>query len=843
MFRFLIIITSLALTLLNSASAEMKALDDEVLSGVSGQSGITLDLESKFEIGELAYFDDGNGIALQGLRLSSAADPAQLAKYRLELDILAGGDLSLTFKSENIARFEVEEIRFIDTPGLSTVSTDPSIGGIFIDYEIEGSLLSYNRGNGFIGPNNVLGGQYDLQFNITNGKLGYRTNGNEFLLDGMTLNVSSLGMIFGVTPAGELNLSMPNLLAELSVEAIRFSNNPLNHGVNNDVTTGNPLASYGSLWVNMDLNTDLRIRAGGANGLTGMTINSTTIINRMDIAWGDDTDWNTSGYWIGALGISGVIDLQNLTVDIVDDSDAGIDPAKDFGVGLALAFERLEANLHIEDFVLGATKENINTYTPQGNTPIQSIGSIDINLLFADGIYNTAPLKNRVLIQAGGNINAGYQGLRLDTQLSIISPNNESNFVYTDDGHSLMLSGFEAFVDGDITVDITRAGQLNGSEFYDGLRLGFEDLAFGYRFEGYRLAEDSGDLNDLKGQDLQSAQSIDAFSGLSGLGGSPSLEGVVNGQITLGAGGNEGVEGITINADIAISDGQMAKFIEVDGSGSGLWLSGLNYDVHLREMRLDVASEGLKIYEGESWSKMDVTDLRVGGKETGASFGRVVLESYEVASETIISAGGAGAVCIGGIGSTANACGNDNGRWEDRGSQGITIAAKKHFKEKIELEGKRNRFTWEVSRAGEGTSGVQNNTGLQLIFDNFTTNDGDGFTDSFGIQTTQSLDVARAPVIKKSTGTDSNGVFGNEGDEKIMLAGGSYEYKSPASVTVTDIMNRPVGIAFRKNTQFKELDIERVNLSHPTGGESTLLYGLKLQNFNITTDITATPMD
>jgi hypothetical protein len=75
------------------------------------------------------------------------------------------------------------------------------------------------------------------------------------------------------------------------------------------------------------------------------------------------------------------------------------------------------------------------------------------------------------------------------------------------------------------------------------------------------------------------------------------------------------------------------------------------------------------------------------------------------------------------------------------------------------------------------------------------------------------------------------------------LAGGSYEYKSPASVTVTDIMNRPVGIAFRKNTQFKELDIERVNLSHPTGGESTLLYGLKLQNFNITTDITATPMD
>ncbi len=62
-------------------------------------------------------------------------------------------------------------------------------------------------------------------------------------------------------------------------------------------------------------------------------------------------------------------------------------------------------------------------------------------------------------------------------------------------------------------------------------------------------------------------------------------------------------------------------------------------------------------------------------------------------------------------------------------------------------------------------------------------------------------------------------------------------------MTAADIANRPLGIAVRTNTQFKELDFERVNVSHSVGGESTLLYGLKLQNFNITTDITATPMD
>ena len=841
MFRFLIIIAGLSISLFNLAYAEMKALDDEVLSGVSGQSGITLDVGSKFELGELAYFDDGKGIALQGLRLSSAADPAQLAEYRLELDVLASGDLSLTFKSGNVARFEVEDIRFVDVPGVNAIQTDPSIGGIFIDYDIEGSLLSYNRGNEYIGPNNVLGGLYDLDFKITDGRLGYRTNGNEFILDGMTLDVNSLGIVFGVTPGGELNISMPNLLAELSVEAIRFSNNPLNHGVSNDVISGDPLASYGSLWANMNLSTDLKIKAGGADGLTGMTINSSTIINRMDFAWGDDTDWAASGYWLGALGVTGALDITNLTFDILSDSDELTDPGKDYGVGLALAFESLAFSMKIQDFVLGETKANIDSYVASGGPLLSSVGGFDINLNFGNGIYDSTPFENRILIQAGGDLNAGNQGLRLDTQLSLISPNNESNFVYTEDGHSLMFSKLEGYVDGDITLDITSAGDINGVTYYDGLRVGFEDLAFGYKTEGLRLGEDTGNSNDLKNKQLQASTSVNAFSGISGLGGSPSLEGVLNGHITLGPGGNQGDEGITVNADVIVSDGTMAKFLQSDGSG--LWLSGLDYDVHLRDMKLDVASEGLSIYEGETWSKLDVTDFRIGDKDTGASFGRLVKESYQVATETMISAGGAGQVCIGGVGANVSDCESDNGRWDDRGVQGITIAAKRHFKEKIESEGKRNRFTWEVARTGEGTSGVTNNTGLQLIFDNFTTNDGDGLTDDFGIQTRQSLDIARAPVIKKTTGQDSNGVFGNQGDEKIMRSDGTYEYKAPATLTSIDIANRPIGIAFRNETQFKELDFERVNLSHPTGGESTLLYGLKLQNFNITTDITATPMD
>jgi hypothetical protein len=813
------------------ANAEMKAMTDDFLSGVSGQSGLTIDAKIQAEIGEVAYFDDGKGLALQGIRFASAADSAQSADFQFIMDVLENGAMSWNFTSENVARFEVEEIRFIETPGLTPLLGEKSIGGFFLDFNVDGNITVNNVGD-LVGGGSIRGGVYDIDLSIQDGRLGYRTNGNELFLDGMSLDVNSMGTILGVTPLGELNIALPNFLAELKVEAIRFSDNPNNHGVTVDVDSLTTLPSYGSLWANLDLNANLLIKSSGGNGAQGLTVNGSTVINRADVAWGDDTDWLNSGAWIGALGITGSLDLVNLTVDVLDDADVG---ANNNGAGLALAFERLEANLRIQDFVLGETKTNIDTYNLGGVNLVKSLGSFDINLVFADDSVDPALYTNEIYIQAGGNTNAGYQGLRLDTKLNIISDNNESNLVYTDDGTSLMFSGLKARVDGDITVDVTAAGNIAGTEFYDGLRLGFEDVAFGYSIEGYRIAKSTGNTDDLKNEQLQSAQSIP------GLGFSPSFDGTVNGHITLSPGGNVGQEGITINSDIVVTDGSMANFIQSDGNG--VWLSGLNYDVHLRDMMLDVTSEGLSIYEGESWSKMDVTDFRVGDKDSGASFGRLILESYTVGSESIISAGGAGQVCIGGVGSSSAACESDNGRWEDRGSQGITVATKKFFKNSIESENKRNRITWETGRVGEGTSAPSNDSGMQLVFDNFTTNDGDGLTDTYGFRSDYNIDISSTRVLKKSNGIDSNGVSGNKGDEKVMNADGTYSYVAPADMTAVNIANRPVGIAVRARTHFKELDFERVNLSHPTGGDSTLLYGLKLQNFDVTTDITATPLD
>ena len=51
-----------------ASSAEPEMLDDEALKKVDGQAGITIDVETQWEIGEFAYRDAGY-LLIQGVRL------------------------------------------------------------------------------------------------------------------------------------------------------------------------------------------------------------------------------------------------------------------------------------------------------------------------------------------------------------------------------------------------------------------------------------------------------------------------------------------------------------------------------------------------------------------------------------------------------------------------------------------------------------------------------------------------------------------------------------------------------------------------------------------------------
>ena len=88
------------------AQAELKALDDSAMGELTGQAGLTIDLDTKYTIGEFMYKDAGSvffkGISLGGN--TSAAEVAQrtlggavpdnglVDNIRIKLDIAGAGE-------------------------------------------------------------------------------------------------------------------------------------------------------------------------------------------------------------------------------------------------------------------------------------------------------------------------------------------------------------------------------------------------------------------------------------------------------------------------------------------------------------------------------------------------------------------------------------------------------------------------------------------------------------------------------------------------------------------------------------------------------------------------------
>ena len=767
--------------------AQLQRLDDADLSHISGQSGISI--ESQFQLGadSLNYFDDGNGISLDGFKVgSSSGGPLQ---QRTDIDIGSDGSLNLSYMAKN-QRIEFSDLRLSD-------NATASGGGMYLDQDIVGTL-AIKHGGALSGD----GYTYDAAFDITNGRLGYRTNGNEIFLDDMSLSVSSPGMTLDLV-GNVVDFRIPALTGSFNVGAIRYSNNPLNHGNSVDLTSGAALPSYGGISGDFDLSAQLKIQGGGRFGTEGLRLDGSATINSANFIYSDDT------HPVGLKGITGNLAFNDLRVDVAPDWNNRL--------GLALTLGDMSGNIGIDRVELGDSAK--------------TIGSVNVDFVLSDQTVASTQYTNALYIEAGGNADAGNQGLRLATEWSL----SNGNLAYTDDGNTVVLSGLKSWGRGDITVNVTKAGNQNGTEFYDGLRIGFEDVKAGYSFAGLRVGHGVSDAKN-NGK-LQGGTEL-----LLALGFYPSYDFTLNGQVTIGPGGSEGAnrEGLTINSDMYITNGHAALI--ADETGAGLWASDLSYDQHVRNMTVDATSEGLSIIKGEAWGTMDIGNLRIGDKDGGKSFGRVVLQTYETGSSMVIKPGGAGNVCVGGSGATADTC---TGDWETRGEQGVTIALKQVFAKAIS-DAKRNRLTWETNRQTDADGNPINGTGMQLVINDFHTSDGgdfngDGIEDNtFGIQTDLNVDVYQTKVVKKGDGADMNGVIGNKGAEKIMDGTGGYTYVD--NPTDAQKANRPLGFAVRAHTQFKELSVSNVDLVHPQGGAQTIIYGLKMQNMDLTTNLTATPL-
>lgn len=656
----------------------------------------------------------------------------------------------------------------------------------------------------------TLGASLKLSGGGASGVAGFSVDGSRLSLDAVTFYYRDNGFDLIVRNASfdaYLNNAYLDIVSGGNGSAVRLDLGDTRFvahigGIGLDLAHGDPLAgvavtpgapdtrhpdharSFGQLEMDLRLGGSIRIAGGGASGQGLRLIPQITFANSL-FQYKDDGV-------LRAENFAGVLSSQNgISLDLGEDSS---------GRYAQLAFQDLKLNASLGGLIIG-------------NPSNQKIGSLALDLNFQD----QGARQNWFKLRPGGDPNSGLKGITADVSWNMVS----SSVSLTDNGNSMWFSGLRTHGSGQLTVDLTKscvggssagcyagsANTLPGSSGYDGhfdgLRLGLKNVKGSYSFDGLRVGRADAPLQG--GTELLVL--LEIF---------PAYDFTLNGQLTLRPGGASG-DGVRYNADFVVTDANAA--ITVDEAGKGLWLAGTRYDMHFRDGSLDVTQNGVQLSKGTYWSTLDVHDVRWGDRNTGQSLGRIVLRRYEQGSTLSLSSGGAGALCVGGSGASASACTASGGRWEDRGNEGLTAGLKNVFvrdtsgnpTDSVSTSEKRNQLIIETDRVG----GV-NGTGAQLVVDNFHTSDAnpsDANANSYGVRVDLNLDVAPTKVCNK-------------------VASGC----PPVSPD-------PLGFAVNGRVHFKEINIDRIQNVHPTGGAVTSMYGMKLQNADIRANLTATPIN
>ncbi|MEH6448633.1 MAG: DUF6160 family protein [Oleispira sp.] len=781
----------------------LKALDDASLSAVQAQSGLTIEQSQLLNIGSLSYTDDGNDLAIEGLRLSSQNDVNGVASRTYKMDVSADGSLKVETDIKP-TQMHIDAIRIKNSVA--------SFGDFTLNYEAVTNFSVKGMSSGGLEGNFTAG--------VSNADLIWKTNGHAMSfdnigynasIDNFTLEYDAIDNTKGFIRTG-LEIGMDNFDFYFSSGALSLA------GV-----------SLGELAGELALSANVQIFGGGRSAIgvetEGLTFHSQVSILSDPGNYVRFTDDNNS---LLMGDFSGAINLTNLTLDVESDH-------------LAIGFDQLDGSFNAGKILIGDSTK--------------PVGSIELDFLLNDGLVNnrfqlspgiTRPdfnampdqIKNYAisfysgLLIPAGQPNAGQPNLAAEG-LSIASQWNLANaeLSYIDDGRRVVFSGIQSSGSANTTIDVRD----------EKLAIGISDSKGSYSIDGLRVGSKTAPLQG--GAEL--LLSLEVFQ---------AMDFDIDGFTEITAGGATG-GGIRIDGDYFFSNSNIG--LSIDENGKGIWATGVNYDIHLRDITFDVESDGVKINRGEQWSTMDIANLRWGDKAGGRSLGRIKLERFEQNSSLAIIPGGAGEVCVGANASSESACGSGGGRWEDRGEQGMTVSLKAAFADAgATTDGSaiaRNRLTWENNRdinpAGDEVKGTQ------IVFNNFSTNDGTGSdgensSNDYGFKANLSIDVFETKVLKKTADAqddtvyellyddNSNPVF----DEITYVASSIVEANTSDGEALR--ARRPLGFAVKGNILFKELEIESVQLVHTNApaAPQTVFYGVVMQNFNLTTNLTATPI-
>lgn len=270
-----------------AAQAELKAMDDALMSATTGQAGVTIEMDAKVAIGSVIYQDENTGtggttaigtVAIEGITLQETDGTAVTIKQ--EIDVTAGGDLSVKISDIDNLRVQVDGIKIGNSTAanaLTSAAPIASAGAIRVDIgKVNGITQTISTGGAAgsgltIGMNGVDIDNLDLTYvdgqfagadtaarstatTITAGSAAAQVKGVNVDIGALTQNIDVVSIDrdldgAGGDPAksiGALQVTMGAANINLSVGSIGFASTDQF----NAVSGAAPVASIGSIAVN-----------------------------------------------------------------------------------------------------------------------------------------------------------------------------------------------------------------------------------------------------------------------------------------------------------------------------------------------------------------------------------------------------------------------------------------------------------------------------------------------------------------------------------------------------------------------------------------------------------------
>ncbi len=809
-----------ALLLSGFSQAELVGLDEGSLENVSGQTGIGINFDKIISIGSVTYSDEdgasGGALQFKDINIGSPDDVTGTmahSQHLVNVDATGGLFIDSLFES---TRLQIGGISVGNHIGSTSF-------GQFI-FDFEGTNLLQ------IGGASPSGFLINSTTSLKNVDFVWSTNGASFHLDNLTIDRTLTDAVFEEKDIGggqtALVIDIPNYSSATTIGGVCFSAA--------DCTVNE---SFGSFSRELSLiNSQIQIHGGGREG-EGLTMN---MYFEFDESVNLVGDGNHSSYTdestLKLAKQSGNITVTGFTFDI-DTADVQL------GDHIAMQWDQVKGNFKIGSVEIAGA----------------SLGALEFQFDFVDATHDSVLYQNKLLLApgitfAGDTFNTGNANFdvfmtnfysKVNSSSDGISLFNEWNMtadiLYTDNDNTVLIDNYQNYGNGYTTLDV-RTGDLSIDNSNDAnesfLAIGVKDYKVHYSFDGLKMG--SQDAQNQNGYEL--------------LGISPEAEFTMNAAIEIRGGGNVG-SGVTFDGDVLLSDANFAVTkTNLGAKNVGVYLDDASYEFHFRDLTLDVENEGIKLLLGELWSDFTIEDVRFGDKYSGNSLGGFVIQQYQTGSEVVISAGGATGRCMDGSGADAAACDGNGGYWLDTDGEGLTVASKQILQKRSGT--KENSVTYVTGRtvndnntAGDLTDDFyEANTGQQMKIDNMYTTDGYNGTptdtNTYGIQSTMSVDVAKTRVLKKTDGADANGIVGNKGDELISTGPGVTDYVYAPVPTTAQKANRPTALILTSNTRIKELNVESIQLIHPDAlaTPATLIHGVSLQNLNLSSTLSVTPI-